>query len=123
MAPIQQRLLTMAFSERLTALRRQRKFTQQVLADKVGVHLSQIRRCESGETQPILDVIRKLAIALSVSEYMLIFDTDERGVDDELRLQFEALRSFTKEENAVARSVSESLILKHDSSRFTRHAQ
>jgi transcriptional regulator with XRE-family HTH domain len=122
-APIQQRLLTMAFSERLTALRRQRKFTQQVLADKVGVHLSQIRRCESGETQPILDVIRKLAIALSVSEYMLIFDTDERGVDDELRLQFEALRSFTKEENAVARSVSESLILKHDSSRFTRHAQ
>lgn len=42
--------LGMAFPERLAAGRKKRKLTQQNLADAVGVHLSQIRRYESGET-------------------------------------------------------------------------
>ena len=44
-------LLAMGFPERLIALRKERKLTQQALADKVNVHLSQIRRYEQGETQ------------------------------------------------------------------------
>lgn len=113
------RLLTMDFPQRLAALRKERKLTQQSLADKVGVHLSQIRRYESGETQPALEVIRKLAIALSVSADMLIFDKDERGPGEEFRLQFEALNQFSPEEKKVAKAVIESLILKHDASRFS----
>jgi transcriptional regulator with XRE-family HTH domain len=109
----------MDFPERLAALRKERKLTQQALADKVGVHLSQIRRYESGETQPTLEVIRRLAIALSVSADMLIFDKDERGPDEELRLQFEALCQFSPEEKRVAKTLLESLILKHDASRFS----
>lgn len=112
------RFLVMEFPQRLAALRKERRFTQQALADKVGVHLSQIRRYEAGETQPTLDVIRKLAIALSVSADLLIFDTNERNPDDELRLQFEALSQFSPEEKQIAKAVIESLILKHDSTRF-----
>jgi hypothetical protein len=53
---------------------------------------------------------------------MLVFDKDGRGPDVELKLQFEALQQFTSEEKVVAKAVLESLILKHDSSRFSRSA-
>ena len=111
--------LGMAFPERLAAGRKKRKLTQQNLADAVGVHLSQIRRYESGETQPTLEVIRKLAIALSTSADVLIFDQDERGPDEELRLQFEAICQFSAEEKQVAKVLLESLILRHDAYRFS----
>lgn len=119
MPRLSMRLLAMDFPQRLAALRKERKLTQQGLADKVGVHLSQIRRYESGETQPTLEVIRRLAIALSVSADMLIFDKDERGPDEELRLQFEALSQFSPEEKQIAKTLLESLILRHDASRFS----
>ena len=112
-------LLTMDFPQRLVLLRKERKYTQQTLADKVGVHLSQIRRYESAETQPTLDVIRKLSIALSVSSDTLIFDKKEREPDDDLRLQFEAISQFTPEEKKIVKVVMEGLILKHDSNRFS----
>jgi len=48
----------------------------------------------------------------------LIFDSDERSPDDDLRLQFEALKGFSEDEKQVAKSVLESLILKHDANRF-----
>lgn len=121
MLPLQaSRLLAMNFPERLATLRKARQLTQQQLADKVDLHISQIRRYESGDSQPTLEVIRKLAIALSVSADMLVFEEGERGPDDDLRLQFEALNQFTPDEKAVVRILLESLILKHDASRFTR---
>ena len=80
-------LLAMDFQDRLATLRKDKRFTQQALADLAGVHVAQIRRYEAGESQPTLDVIRKLAIALSVSADMLVFDKDERGPDDDLKLQ------------------------------------
>ena len=64
-------LLAMDFQDRLATLRKDKRFTQQALADLAGVHVAQIRRYEAGESQPTLDVIRKLAIALSVSADML----------------------------------------------------
>lgn len=116
-------LLAMDFHDRLVALRKERKLTQQGLADNVGVHISQIRRYESGESQPTLDVIRKLAIALSVSADVLVFDKDERGPDDALRLQLEAISDFDPEEKEVALSVLEGLILKHQAKRSMQRIQ
>ncbi len=55
------------FHERLAALRKERGLTQMALAELVEMHLCQIRRYESGQSQPALDAIRKLARALSVS--------------------------------------------------------
>jgi hypothetical protein len=49
----------------------------------------------------------------------LIFNKDEHGPDEELRLQFEALTRFTPEEKKIAKAVLESLILKHDANRFS----
>jgi len=44
------------FPQHLAALRKQRTLTQQALADRIGVHVVQLRRYESGSSQPTLDV-------------------------------------------------------------------
>ena len=81
----------MDFPERLAGIRKERSLTQQALADQVGVHVLQIRRYEGGNSQPTLDVIRRLARALHVSSDESVFDKEERGPSDEFRLQFEAV--------------------------------
>lgn len=110
----------MNFPDRLAALRKQKGLTQQALADQVGVHVIQIRRYEGGKTQPALDVIRNLAVALGVSADTLVFEEGERGPDEELRLQFEALARFRPEEKQVAKTVLESLSLKHEADRWAK---
>ncbi|WP_238715375.1 MULTISPECIES: helix-turn-helix domain-containing protein [Tenebrionibacter/Tenebrionicola group] len=115
------RVITMDFGKRLAALRKDRKLTQAALAEKVGCHVTMIRRYESDEVQPTLEIIRKLSRALSVSADTLVFDEAERNPDEELRLQFEAVSQFSPEEKEVARVLLESLILKHDSTRFARN--
>lgn len=109
----------MDFPKRVAQFRKDRNLTQQELADKVGVKVLQIRRYEAGTSQPTLDVIKHMAIALGVTTDALIFDSDERSPDEDLRLQFEALKGFSPEEKQVAKSVLESLILKHDANRFS----
>jgi transcriptional regulator with XRE-family HTH domain len=101
------------FHERLAALRKERGLTQLALAELVEMHISQIRRYESGQSQPTLDAIRKLARALSVSADMLLFDQNERGPGDDLRLQFEAASRLDPEEKNVIRSVIESIVLRN----------
>jgi len=84
------------------------------------MHIVQICRYETGKAEPTLDALRKISRALHVRADTLIFEDDERGPDDELRLQFEALAAFTPEEKVVVRSVLESLIIKHVAQQFQR---
>ena len=50
----------------------------------------------------------------------MLFDGDERGPDDELRLQFEAIPGFDSQETQIIREVLvlEGLILKHEAMRW-----
>jgi transcriptional regulator with XRE-family HTH domain len=107
-------LLEMDFPQRLAQLRKDRGLTQDTLAERVGVHVSQIRRYEAGTSTPTLDALRKLAIALSVSADTLVFDEGERGPDDDLRLQFEATARLSDEEKQTVRRVLEGLLIAHD---------
>jgi transcriptional regulator with XRE-family HTH domain len=108
----------MDFPERLATFRKKKGLTQQALADLVSMHVIQIRRYEAGSSQPTLDVIRKLAVALSVSADELVFDKNERGPEEELMLQFEAIARFDPEEKKVIKAVLDSLILKHEARRW-----
>lgn len=112
-APLTPDVLLMAFPQRLVALRKQQNLTQQALAELVGVHLTQIQRYEKGDTQPTLEVIRKLAIALAVSADTLIFDPDERGPSDDLKLQFEAVRQLPPEDRQAIKALLDGMIVKH----------
>ena len=77
------------------------------------MHLTQIQRYESGTTQPTLEVIRKLALALAVSGDALIFDPEERGPDDELKLQFKAVRQLPPEDRQAIKAMLDGMIVKH----------
>jgi len=108
----------MAFPERLARLRKQKGFTQNALAEAVGVHVIQISRYETGKAQPTLDVFKKLVVTLGVHADALLFDHAERGPDDDLTLEFEALARFTPEEKRLVKSVLKGLILKHEAERW-----
>ncbi len=80
-SPLIDRPGDMDFAQRLAALRKERGINKQTLARKVGIHRTQIRRYEAGTSQPTLDVLRGLAVALSVSTDALVCNEDERGPD------------------------------------------
>ena len=101
-----------AFPERL-ALRKERALTQQALADRVGIHVSSSGAMKAAQSQPTLDVIRNLAVALSISADLLLFGKDERGPDNDLRFQFEAMSKFDAEDKKTARALLDGLILRH----------
>jgi transcriptional regulator with XRE-family HTH domain len=111
-------LVTLEFPERLAWLRKEKSLTQKALAEAVGIHVTQLRRYEAGTSQPTLDILKKLAVALSVSADLLLFDKDERGPDEDLRLQFEAVSRMSAAEKRVVKELIEGMILKHEARRW-----
>ncbi len=108
----------MDFGKRLAALRKERKFSQRELADRIKMHVVQIQRYETGKSQPTLDVIRNLAVVLGVTTDSLIFGKGERDPDEDLRLQFDMVKQFSPEEKKIAKAVLEGLILKNAAKRW-----
>jgi len=113
----------MSFGGRLIGLRRERNLTQQAFADATGIHVQQIKRYEAGTSQPSAEALRKIARCFGVTTDWLLFEETERGPDDDLRLQFEAMRQLSPEEKRVARAVLEGLLLKHAAQRFASEAK
>ena len=66
----------------------------------------------------MLDVLKKIALALNVCTDVLLFDERERGPGDELALQFEAVSQLGGEEQRVVMEVLESLIIKYQARRW-----
>jgi len=116
---LQEWLLTVSFSKRLAQIRKQRGLTQQALAELIGMNAMQIHRYEAGNTQPTLEAIRKLSIELSVTADELIFEKDERGPDEALRLQFEAISKFAEPEKQMISEILDALILKREAKRWS----
>ena len=108
----------MGFSTRLLKLRKAKGLTQQALADKSEMHVVQIRRYETDVSQPSLEAIRKLAVALGTSSDALVFDDAERGPDDDLRLQFEAVSRLQPQHKEVVKEVIEGMIIKYEAEKW-----
>lgn len=108
----------MEFPQRLAKLRKEKGLTQGALAELAKVSAIQIKRYESGASQPTLDVIKNLAKVLQVSSDELIFGADERGPSDDLKLQFEAVSRFPDEEKKIIKALLEGMILKHEAKRW-----
>ncbi|MBC8946387.1 transcriptional regulator [Xenorhabdus indica] len=110
--------LPMPLSERLIALRKQRSLSQQAMADAIGIHANSWKKYETGQAQPSLEVLKKIATSLNVSTDFLLFDTHERVPTGELSLQFEAISQLPEDEQGIVREVLESLIIKYQSRRW-----
>jgi len=110
--------VVMSVDARLLTLRRQQGLTQQQMAERVGLHVNQIRRYEAGDAQPSLEALKKIALALNVSIDSLVFDDAERGPSNELALQFEAVSQLPSAEQKVVKEVLDGLIIKYQARRW-----
>ena len=114
------RLYLMPFADRLANLRKQRGLTQEGLTDLVEITKTQIYRYERSNAQPTLDVIKRLAISLSVSTDELIFEENERKPDDNLALLFEGVNQLNLDEKHVIREIIEGMIVKHQTRQMVK---
>lgn len=110
----------MPFSDRLAALRKQRGLTQDGLADLIGITKTQVYRYENGTSQPTLDVIKKLAVALSVTSDQLVFEEHERQPDDSMALLMEGVSRLDPDEKHVLKELVEGILLKHEAKRLVQ---
>ncbi|PHV09657.1 transcriptional regulator [Chitinimonas sp. BJB300] len=111
----------MSFPDRLSSLRKEQGLTQQQMADKIGMHVSQLKRYEAGTSQPTIDVFRRIALALNVSADMLLFEPDERGPTDRLKLQFEAVSKLDEKEREALETVISGVLHMHDAKRWQQN--
>jgi transcriptional regulator with XRE-family HTH domain len=110
--------LSMSLPSRLIALRKERGLSQQAMAEAIGIHANSWKKYETGQTQPSLEALKKIAVALHVSTDFLLFEEHERGPHDDLVLQFEAVSQLPPEEQAVVKDVLESLVIKYQARRW-----
>ena len=110
--------ITMSLPARLVALRKARGLSQQAMAELLGIHANSLKKYETDHRQPSLDVLRKIAKALNVSTDFLLFEEHERGPQDDLAMQFEAVSQLPPEEQSVVKEVLESLIIKYQARRW-----
>ena len=111
-------LVANSVASRLLTLRRHHGLTQQQMAERVGLHVNQIRRYEASGAQPSLEALKKIALAFNVSIDSLVFDDAERGPSNELALQFEAVSQLPSAEQKVVKEVLDGLIIKYQARRW-----
>ena len=66
----------MGLEARLSALRKEKKISQQELAEMAGIHPNVLGRYERGEASPSVEMASKLSNALGVSLDYLVGNTD-----------------------------------------------
>ena len=65
----------MTIHEKLKTLRKEKKWSQAELAQKLNVHTAHISRLESPKYLPSIQVLKKIAEVFEVSTDYLLFDT------------------------------------------------
>ena len=86
------------------------------------MHVSQLKRYESGSSQPTIEVFRRIALALNVSADMLLFEEGERGPDESLKLQFEAVSHLDVHEREAVQTMIAGVLHMHDAKRWQQSA-
>ncbi len=77
------------------------------------MHVNQIKKYEAGNAQPTLTALIKLAQTLHVSIYEMVLEEGERGPDEVLRLQFEAISRMSDEDKKIIKALLDGMIIKH----------
>jgi len=86
----------MEFAERLINIRKEKKMSQQELANKVGIHANVLGRYERGEARPFVDMAVKLAQALGVSTDYLLGNT-HLNIDTNILKKIEDISKLPEE--------------------------
>lgn len=114
---------SMTIATRLSELRKKKGLTQQALANAIGLHVTQVKRYESGASQPSLEALKKIAQTLRVTTDSLIFEENELPSDADLALQFQAISNMPDEEQEVIKQLLEGMIIKYEAQRWSSRAK
>ena len=109
----------MDFKERLKQARTTKKFSQNELANLVGVHVTNISRYERGENRPTTDVLTKLANALdTTADYLMSGSTHEAAdsniSDKELLTLFQKVSSLPSNKKKIVKEFLEVFVFRSD---------
>lgn len=111
--------IAMSFPKRFIQLRKEHKLTQQEMADKIGMHITQVKRYEAGQTRPSIEILKKIATAFHVTADWLIFEEGERDLPNSQQLKFEAVMQMSDEDQRTIQSLIDGMILKHAANQLT----
>ena len=87
----------MLFGERLLAIRKKRKISQEEIAKSIGKHAPLIGRYERGEVKPSIEVAVQIANALGVSLDYLVGLSDMQ-LEPELKEKMVALQQLNEQD-------------------------
>ncbi|MCA9697762.1 MAG: helix-turn-helix transcriptional regulator, partial [Myxococcales bacterium] len=98
-----------SFGRHIRMLRKARRLTQEILAERSGLSADTIRRLEHGSFSPSLDTLKKLCsgLDLTLATFFESYEVGELDPSESLRA---VLRSRTKDEVRIVMSVVYSLI-------------
>lgn len=107
----------MKFAERLKAIRKKQGLSQQALADKIGVHFTQVSRYERGDFKPNSDAMTKMAKVLNTTvDYLMNGTTTEvaqnAGLEKEILARFKTIQDFDSGHKKIALFLLDALIAK-----------
>ena len=112
--------IMMGFAKRLASLRKEKGLTQQEMADRLSIHVTQIKRYESGTNQPALDIFKRIVISLNIDSETLLFSKEERSFEDKnLKMQFEAINKMQPKDQEVIQELIDGMILKYEAKRWS----
>ena len=104
------------FGSRLKALREERGLSQQELADRIGIHFSQLSRIERDVSTPSAETLLALHRSLQISvDSLLGLVAAEEATIHNVRLleRFQALETLGDDEQDTAIKLIDALVAKH----------
>ncbi len=116
-------LARMTIAARISGIRKTKGLTQQALANAIGLHVTQIKRYEAGQSQPSLEALKKIAQTFCVTTDSLVFEEDELKFDNDLTLQFQAISSMPKPQQDVVKQLLEGMIIKYEAERWSSNTK
>jgi len=89
-----------SFGKKLAVLRKERKFSQTELANKLNTSVSVISRYERDEMAPSIETAKKLANLLGTTVGYLLGETEDDDLlkDPKMLSRLKELKSFTEKE-------------------------
>ena len=101
----------------LHRLRKERGWTQQQVADQIGLSVGQVKKYEKGDSAPTLHILGRIAMVYGVSTDELVFE-DGKGVagvklEPALLQRFEKVAQLPKEEKDAILLLIDSVVAKH----------
>ncbi len=107
----------MTLGERIARLRRERDWTQEQFADKVGVHSRHVSRWETDKNRPAARMLEKIAEVFGVDWETLATSRDRPGPEavlqhEELLRQFQEVQELEDEDRLTISRVIDAFVTK-----------